>query len=346
MDFRFSTSEPQTGFYNEPPSMKRAIIPLLLFAIVGIISFYCLDFILLRMGNKIDAPDGSNDAQISFYAIGDQGSGTYRQYLTAAKMELSCRSQRDVNFTLFLGDNFYWAGVKSVRDDKFSELFEEAYGSTCLLGMPYYAVLGNHDYKSVPFAQVEYSRKGLGSGRWNMPDTTYVKDFGKIDGVPLIRLVVLDTQSPIENQLALLKKAFSNDQKVVWKMVAAHKVIRSHSEKYRDNDYLVKKLLPTLKTLGVHVYFSGHAHNLQLVQKEGEPVYVVSGAGGKAPRSLVDTSDADLLYGKAQNGFVKVNVTKNQTTLKFITLFSSHTFEIYRQCMEQNKHKNCVRNLE
>ncbi len=49
-------------------------------------------------------------------------------------------------FVLSVGDNFYPAGVRSVRDPQWAAAFEEVYTADSLQ-TPWYVALGNHDYR-------------------------------------------------------------------------------------------------------------------------------------------------------------------------------------------------------
>lgn len=52
------------------------------------------------------------------------------------------------------------------------------------LQLPWYALLGNHDYVQNPQAQIQYSQQRL-DARWNMPDTNYTQAFAVASGVTL-----------------------------------------------------------------------------------------------------------------------------------------------------------------
>ena len=300
--------------------------------ILVIVTLYVLDYLFLHRGSMIIAPDAKKANKISFYAIGDQGTGGFWQYLVSAKMELDCQSSRDVNFTLLLGDNFYFDGVDNVNDPQFNEAFEEPYSSRCLSGMPFYAILGNHDYRGNPYAQIEYSKLAKGSGRWKMPNNTYVKDFGDKSGTPIIRLVVIDTQKPMEGQIELLKESFYGNNRAMWNIVAGHKPIKSYGLKYHTKYYTVQDILPVLKELKVDIYIAGHSHNLQLIEEKERPIFIISGGGGKPTRALIDGNKPGLLYGEDKNGFVKITATEETLVIIFNTILKDKAFEyLYRQ---------------
>src|ERR1044071_6815605 len=76
-------------------------------------------------------------------------------------------------FIISTGDNFYPSGVISEHDPLFKYSFEDIY-TAFSLQWDWYLVLGNHDYKSNPDAQVAYSQI---SRRWKMPSRYYSKLF-------------------------------------------------------------------------------------------------------------------------------------------------------------------------
>jgi hypothetical protein len=105
-----------------------------------------------------------NDA-LSFIALDDWGrNGEYNQHSVAGQMAVAARAL-DVQFILALGDNFYPSGVRSTADPQWRASFEDVY-SAHALNVDWYVVLGNHDYKGNPQAEVDYSRV---SRRWRMP---------------------------------------------------------------------------------------------------------------------------------------------------------------------------------
>ena len=290
--------------------------------------------------------------RITFFALGDQGSGSYRQHAVEWSLERACQADRTVNFTLLLGDNFYKEGVTSIDDPLWEEYFESMYDGPCLMGMPFYAMLGNHDHMKNAQAQVDYYEQGLGTGRWRMPGMSYSQDFGMVDGQTLLQLFVIDITLPIAPQLVEIEAAKGN---AFWTAVASHHTIRSFDEVYGDNEALLEQM-QGLADLGVDLYISGHAHNLQLISVEGEPLYLVSGAGGKRPYELTRDSRWVLsvegepytgkigLYGNANLGFAKVSVDHEFMEIEFSPLSFSggQTFRISRACKETESINRCA----
>merc|ERR1711937_756179 len=100
----------------------------------------------------------------------------------------------DAKFTLALGDNFYYAGIKNVDDARFSETFEQCFSGNSLSGASghtFHIIAGNHDHLGNVQAQIEYSSK---SQRWSFPSLYY--SFSKMapDGAT-VQFVMIDTVS-------------------------------------------------------------------------------------------------------------------------------------------------------
>ena len=94
-------------------------------------------------------------SSLSFLFLGDWGWTGVNQSSVADQMSL-WSSENDASFVIALGDNFYKDGVTSVKDDKWKSTFKKPYYHESLINIPWYAILGNHDYHSNPKAQIDY----------------------------------------------------------------------------------------------------------------------------------------------------------------------------------------------
>jgi acid phosphatase len=237
---------------------------------------------------RVVAPPG-------FVALGDWGRrGDPVQRAVARGLAAGAR---DVGgrFVLAVGDNFYPAGVESVRDPHWAASFERVYADAALQ-TPWLAALGNHDYRGVPDAQVAYTRL---SRRWWMP-RRYYQAGGTALGAPGLDLFVLDT-SPLVDDLNLdervqqlsrghwwseaadaqidwLRAALARSR-APWKIVVGHHPVYSGS--HGDSPVLVARVAPLLEAFGVQAYVNGHDHDLQHIRR-GRVDYICSGAGSDA----------------------------------------------------------------
>ena len=137
---------------------------------------------------------------VGFLFLGDWGSKGNEQLSVAKQMATYADNPvNDVEFVLALGDNFYrndgfgtHDGVADAFDPQWEDVFRSVYRAESLQ-VPWYAVLGNHDYHGNPEAQIDYYRRGR-DGRWVMPDHCYSERWfldGRRD--PLLEIVFVDT---------------------------------------------------------------------------------------------------------------------------------------------------------
>src|ERR1700761_2494820 len=109
--------------------------------------------------------DNAFTGALNFAVIGDWGrKGEPDQARVAQQMGLAC-AKASAGFVISVGDNFYEDGVASVQDPHWQQSFDQVYTSPSL-HVPWYAILGNHDYKGNVQAQLDYAKTG---SRWKMP---------------------------------------------------------------------------------------------------------------------------------------------------------------------------------
>lgn len=136
----------------------------------------------------------ATDPTLSFVAIGDWGrDGTSHQRDVAAHMGKAAAAIGS-RFTASTGDNFYEIGVKTAQDAQWRTSFEDVYTDPALQ-FDWFTVLGNHDYRGVPRAELDYAKT---SKRWRMPSRYYAvsgRDIGFADA----DLFFIDT-SPMVNK--------------------------------------------------------------------------------------------------------------------------------------------------
>jgi acid phosphatase len=229
-----------------------------------------------------------------FVALGDWGRrGDAIQATVARGLAVGARDVGS-RFVIAAGDNFYPGGVESIRDPHWKQSFEAVYLDPALQ-TPWYAALGNHDYRGVPDVQVAYTRF---SRRWRMPHR-YYRVSGTILGFPNLDLFVIDTsplvddvsvdervqqlcrghwwQEEAEPQIAWLRDALARSP-APWKIVVGHHPI--YSGAHGDSPVLIARVAPLLEAFGVQVYLHGHDHDLQHIRR-GRVDYICSGAGSE-----------------------------------------------------------------
>ncbi|MDF3867426.1 metallophosphoesterase [Pseudomonas denitrificans (nom. rej.)] len=284
---------------------------LLLALAVLILMVGCLaGFMVLVPPSPYTPLSGQDPAQVILLALGDQGSGDLQQWRVAEGMEHVAESEGGVNMVLLLGDNFYGKALSGVNDPAWQLKFERVYHGHWLSHVPFYAVLGNHDYPDSSVVELDYARQHMGSGRWQMPAPFYTRDFGEVEGRPLLRVVFLDTNADTagrQGQADFLQTAFAAGPAPIWKMVVAHHALRSSGGKHGEDAKRLRELLPAMQRSGVDLYLSGHEHNQEVLVRPGEPAWLVSGGGGQTLDGLRPAESADgTLFAVERHGFARL----------------------------------------
>ncbi|SER95894.1 purple acid phosphatase family protein [Pedobacter rhizosphaerae] len=254
---------------------------------------------------------------LNFIAMGDWGrNGADHQKQVAKQMGLTATDVK-AQFIISTGDNFYPSGVISAQDPSFKYSFEDIY-TDFSLQWDWYVVLGNHDYKSNPDAQVEYSKI---SRRWKMPARYFAKKFpingdlnnqvliAFIDTNPLIPEFYKNSeygpnvkgQDTTAQKRWLAKTLSDSDPSIKWKIVVGHHPMYTGGS--RTDGYDTKAVRSSLKSVldryGVDVYLTGHEHSLQHIKPEGKTHHFISGAASeKTPVKLIENQQmAASTYG-------------------------------------------------
>src|ERR1044071_7103589 len=212
-------------------------------------------------------------------------------------------------FIISTGDNFYPSGVISEHDPLFKYSFEDIY-TAFSLQWDWYVVLGNHDYKSNPDAQVAYSKI---SRSWKMPSRYYSKTFAiNGDSTQQVLIAFINTNPLIAEfyknseygpnvrtqdstaQKKWLEKVLSNPSKnIKWKIVVGHHPMYTGGS--RTNAYDTKAIYNSMHSMllkhNVDIYLAGHEHNLQHIAPKGTLHHFISGsASERTPAKLIDDS--------------------------------------------------------
>ncbi|MCP1626857.1 metallophosphoesterase [Pseudomonas nitroreducens] len=306
---------------SRPAFLRRRYL-LLALAVLILVVVCLAGFMALVPPSPYTPLAEQNPAKVTLLALGDQGSGDLQQWRVAEGMERVAENEGGLNMVLLLGDNFYGKALSGVDDPAWQLKFERVYHGRWLSHVPFYAVLGNHDYPDSAAVELDYARQRVGSTRWQMPAPFYTRDFGEVAGRPLLRAVFLDTSEDAAGRLRqadFLERAFSRPGAApLWKMVVAHHAIRSSGGKHGDDTQLLQQLLPAMQRSGVDLYLSGHEHNQEVVVRPGEPAWLVSGGGGQSLDGLRSGAPAeDTLFAAEQHGFARLAFTAQGLRLTY-----------------------------
>lgn len=262
-----------------------------------------------------------------FYVIGDWGRNGYFKQKELAVVMHKAGFVLEPEIIISTGDNFYPDGIASTQDPYIKSSFEDIYSGFNLF-VPWYVVLGNHDYIGNIQAQIDYSKI---SKRWNMPDYYYHID-KKIDGGGSIRFMFLDT-NPFEDRYYKRKKYHQvtkqdtlaqkkwlknklKKSKANWNFVIGHHPLYTSGKRYNAPAYQRKHLESIFEKGKVHAYFAGHEHDLQ--HQKPENVFThhfVSGAGSEVrPTNKLSFTK----FAESIQGFLAVSVYKNKMLVQAV----------------------------
>lgn len=262
-----------------------------------------------------------------FLVVGDWGrDGAQHQRDVAVQMGRTAAALRS-RFVLSVGDNFYENGVQSTGDAQWRTSFEEIYTDPALM-VPWQVVLGNHDYRGNPRAQIDYTAT---SKRWRMPSRYRVVRSDE-SGIPGLDLFVIDTSPLVHKyrdkvestiahnvasqdvaaQLAWLDRELG-ESRARWKVVTGHHTIRSGGSGHGETPELVAQIKPLLEKHGVQAYINGHDHDLQHIV-DNRVHYLCVGAGSEVrPVKAV----AGTRFAIERSGFAAITVRPDTLDLVF-----------------------------
>ncbi len=310
--------------------------PILILTVLGVSVFARGQVLIKSPAGKMSSHPvlESRKKSLQFIAMGDWGrNGADHQLQVARQMAVAANAVGS-QFTISTGDNFYPSGVISDRDPLWKYSFEDVY-TDFRLQWDWYPVLGNHDYKSNPDAQVAYSTV---SRRWKMPARYYSKTFSiSGDTTQQVLMLFIDTNPLIpefynnpeygpnvRGQDTLGQKQWMEtllghaSPNVKWKIVVGHHPMftgGSRTDSY-DTKAIRASLLPVLEKYKVDLYLSGHEHNLQHLRSPSGLHHIISGAASeKTPARLIDQS----LMAASEYGFFVFSVSSPALLIQAVT---------------------------
>ena len=283
--------------------------------------------------------------QLSFFVIGDWGrQGTWNQSQVAILMGSKASTLRP-SFVISTGDNMYPNGLNSTDDPLFAQSFSSVYVAPSLQ-VPWYAVLGNHDWgdgyeycvndATVPCARGPKYQLGAElperDWRWNC-ERSYTKRF--LDDV--VEIFFVDTSTFIsayrnvswakydggilqQNWELQLKEIESRlaASKALWKIMVGHHPPRSNGN-HGNNSDIMQHLEPLMQRYGVKVFFEGHDHNLEHLHLLDKDLHIfVSGGGSDCDRGFSTTVQSK--YQFPSSGFAAATVTEDYLEVSFYNL--------------------------
>jgi hypothetical protein len=271
-------------------------------------------------------PPDADAPALSLFAVGDTGSKIHAWGSLAAIVRVAgaMREQsrtRPVDGVVLLGDQFYPNGLSSENlHTRLRENLVEPFGS--MIGLtpygaeqlgvaaeregpgpvPFYAVLGNHDYgfPESPPLQREVLPTYLTS--WRMPHR-FAEAWELPGGVSLVLFDSVRWDDGVPQELLLTLRRTRGP----FRILAAHYPMADPGNNHLPT--FTRDMHSVLREAGVpvHVFLSGHEHNLQLLQMEqpAPPLHVISG-GGSNVREVSPTA-ASRAFALASLGFARID---------------------------------------
>ncbi len=241
-------------------------------------------------------------AEYNIFVVADAGrNGSYDQTRIGEVMGLYAQ-MLDPEYILNCGDMFNYDGIQSTTDPLLMSNFELVYPHGDLQ-VPWWGVLGNHEYNGNTQAVLDYTNI---SRRWNIPERYYTRVFPSegdiedepvqvffIDSCPLIdkyhkeseKYVDVAGQSP-DAQVAWLEQELAKST-ARWKIAISHHPIYSYSKKSpKETAQMQERLAAIFNKYGVDMSFSGHVHTFQHLQPANamtEYFVAPSASQGRAP---------------------------------------------------------------
>lgn len=266
---------------------------------------------------------------LNFYLANDLGRNGYYDQKPIAELMGRMAEAIDIEFVVAAGDVHHFEGVRSVDDPLWMTNYELIYSHPDLM-LPWYPILGNHEYRGNTQAVIDYSNV---SARWQMPARYYTKVMEE-DGIT-VRLVMTDTPPMIDkyrkdsDKYPDAGKQDLNAQlewvdsvltvaKEDWVIVVGHHPIYADTDKNDTERTDMQRRLDTIlrKHGNVDFYICGHIHNFQHIRMpESDIDYVVNSSGSLSRE--VKPVDGTVFCSDA-TGYSLITVDKDEIDLHMI----------------------------
>ena len=231
--------------------------------------------------------------RLRFLATGDSGSGNAHQRAVGQRMA-EVHRRAPVDLVLMAGDNIYPSGDLALVEST----FRRPYGTLLQSGVPFHAVLGNHDIRTANGTrQITYAPFGM-KGRW------YTLRRGPV------QFFLLDTNvnAPWQHQRPWLQQALAASTSP-WKVVVGHHPIRS-SGFYGDDPAAIARLTPLFRRYGVQLYINAHDHHYERTRPIDGTTYLTVGNGGAQLRAVLP--NANTARALSTYGFTELSATADR----------------------------------
>ena len=269
------------------------------------------------------------DKKFNFYVANDLGRNGYYDQKPIAELMGQMAEEVGPEFVLATGDVHHFEGVRSVNDPLWMTNYELIYSHPELM-IPWYPVMGNHEYRGNTQAVLDYAQV---SARWEIPARYYTKVLENDDVT--VRLVLIDTaplldkyrkdtekypdacKQDMDKQLAWMDSVLTV-AKEDWVLVVGHHPIFADTDKSDAERLDMEKRVDTIlrKHKNVNMYLCGHIHNFQHIRKPGSSIDYVVNSSGSLSRKVKAVDGTQ--FCSSESGFSLVSADKKELCLHMI----------------------------
>ena len=266
---------------------------------------------------------------VNFLLANDLGRNGYYDQKPIAELMGQLAENVDIEAVVAAGDVHHFEGVRSVNDPLWMTNYELIYSHPELM-IPWYPVMGNHEYRGNTQAVLDYAQV---SARWEIPARYYTKVLENDDVT--VRLVMIDTaplldkyrkdvekypdacRQDMDKQLAWMDSVLTA-AKEDWVLVVGHHPIFADTDKSDAERLDMEKRVDTIlrKHKNVNMYLCGHIHNFQHIRKPGSAIVYVVNSSGSLCRKVKAVDGTQFCSG--ESGFSLVSADKKELCLHMI----------------------------
>ncbi len=258
-----------------------------------------------------------------------------------------------IDFILSVGDNFYPAGVNGVlepfaADFTSSEflMWERVFLKHSQLRVPWYAVLGNHDYIGQWQAQIAFtnSKRNPHHGLWRMPDRNYVVENDIVSIIAFdanacqyaVRRAKPDVCQVLEKDKAWLMEAIQQcKNRSRWVVLMQHHPFYTNGRGHFKEAQCLRLSKESggldleRHISGVDVVIAGHEH-MMMAKCVGEILHVSSGASVESTFYKGGRKEADMDWKQEDvTGFLSFEASEDELKINFVNSVGLETVKSY-----------------
>ena len=292
------------------------------------LTFLCLLFCTAALAAV--AQDAASWAKleksVNFYIANDLGRNGYYDQKPIAELMGRMAETVGIECVVAAGDVHHFEGVRSTSDPLWMTNYELIYSHPELM-LPWYPILGNHEYRGNTQAVLDYASI---SARWEMPARYYT--FTVEDNDVTVRVVMLDTtplidkyredtvgypdacRQEVEPQLSWLDRVLT-DAREDWVIVVGHHPIFAQTEKSEKERLDMQRRVDTVlrRHDNVAMYVCGHLHTFQHIRRQGTDIDYVVNSSASLSREVSPIEGTQFCSGAT--GFSLVAADKDRLCL-------------------------------